>query len=145
MKTILAKTSFFLFSALIILLAYHQAKGETRLVCGLAGLAALCAIWALAGLYNPRSLFFAHEGHQTRENAFFFPFWLGVLFAFCAGLESVGPAACAVPADAPWLTHYQPGLCTLIFCGGALPLFIKRGATLYDSFSRLTAPLQQRH
>jgi len=130
MKKIFITVSFLFFSASIMLLAYHQARGETRLVCILAGFAAICAIWALAGLYNPHALFFAHTSRQTRENAFFFPFWLAILFAFCAGLENVGPAANAIPADALWLIPYQPGFCTLILGGIALVGAIKRVITL---------------
>ena len=89
MKKALAKYSFLFFSALIVLKAYKLLKGEILLVWVLGILATACAIWALAALYNPRVLFFAHPTNQNREEAFFFPFKLFLIFAFCALLESV--------------------------------------------------------
>ena len=87
MKTALAKYSFIVFSALIALKAYRLLQGEAWLVWVLGILAAASAIWALAALYNPRVLFFAHPTNQNREEAFFFPFKLFLFFSHCAGVE----------------------------------------------------------
>ena len=84
----LAKTSFAGFSILIAILVCWPARGGGWLVWLLAILAAASAIWALAGIYNPRALFFAGPRSQTRENAFLFPMRLFFTFAFCAVLES---------------------------------------------------------
>ncbi|MCL2791074.1 MAG: hypothetical protein FWD79_10580 [Desulfobulbus sp.] len=114
MKTALTKISFTVFSILIVLLAWWQARGENWLVCALACLAAASAIWGLAGIYNPSRLFFAHPTNQTREHAFFFPFKLGLIFAFSGGVES-----CAAPEHL--------GLCFLII-GGFLLGFVVSNA-----------------
>ena len=89
MKKALAKYSFIFFSTLIALKTYKLLHGETWPVCALGIMAAACAIWALAGLYNPRVLFFAHPTNQNREKAFFFSFKLFLVFAFCAFGKSV--------------------------------------------------------
>jgi len=94
MKSVLAKISFALFSALIVfallvVLALMRATGEENwLPYLLTCLAAVSAIWALAGLHNPHALFFAHPKHQTRDHAFGFPFRLFCIFALCATLET---------------------------------------------------------
>ena len=129
MKTTLAKTSFAVFSVLIIALASWQARGENWLVWLLAVLAAGSAIWALAGVYDPANLFFAHKTNQTRENAFFFPFKLFLIFAFCGGLESSGVIANVVAGGA------EPGptdVCTLIIGGLFLPGMAVSANHLHD-------------
>ena len=88
MKKILATASFICLSVLIALLYWRQARGENWLVCLWAGLAAPSAIWALAGLYDQRRLFFAHPAQQTRNNAFHFPLYLVFAFSLSAGMES---------------------------------------------------------
>ena len=87
-KTALAKVSFTVCSALIVLKAWRLLQGEIWLVWLLGLLAVVSAIWALAGLYNPRVLFFAHPTNHTRYIAFIFPLKLFLTFAFLAGVES---------------------------------------------------------
>jgi len=115
MKTALAKYSFVFFSALIALKTYKLLQGETWLVWVLGILAGASAIWALAALYNPRVLFFAHPTNRNREEAFFFPFKLFLFFSHGAAIESV----------------VEPGSHTLAFIGGLLfPFFVTNAKKL---------------
>ena len=98
MKTVLSISSFFFFSTTIALWTYPLLQGKTWPVLILGFLAAASAIWALAGLYDPRVLFFADPTNQNRKEAFFFPFKLFLLFAFCAAVESVAdPGTDGIP------------------------------------------------
>ena len=54
----------------------------------LYALAATAALWSLAGLFNPRALFFAFPEYQTRANAFFFPLRIAIPFAVIACMNT---------------------------------------------------------
>ncbi|MCL1986296.1 MAG: hypothetical protein FWG59_07615 [Betaproteobacteria bacterium] len=51
-------------------------------------LASVATLWAVAGLFNPRVLFFAQIQSQTRTNAFFFPLRLAIPFAIIGRMEN---------------------------------------------------------